>query len=569
MDINKNLDDIFGENIPESSPSDKRIQDILNKPQPEPVEAEVAVVEPVEELSVTEEAVIEEAVVVEEQPVEVKPEPVVEETEEDVEESFDMEEYEEPVEIKEVEEEINEEVLSDDNIVRDDEGYLEEISDVTVVEDTEGDIKLKAKIYNGLFNTSIPEHLKDKSLLFGRSEIKTRVNVGENALASLKSFKRMGESIDVYLPVSNVAVRIYEFDNDTFIDDTLELIKSSYNEFLDSRSHRMVSANRRLIDKIKDNCEFLTGDSNTITPDFAFDSLSKHDIELVLLGTAALLTYVDNKSAKEVKDPKTGAVTSKKGTFKFSIPYECPKCGQKNELVLDLLEVLKQQYSKMTIEDVQKKIDEYDNNELFMDKLQKSIHNKKYAIRYKKTSKSQDLTSSIEVIIKDPSFGAFKRQEDDMYRYILSKHYAVLQPHTMEIPGYNTFSSTKKITMVMNKLMEESNADNQEDYLEFISDYTLANLNTFINKIVITTTVAGVDTTQSILFDEESSANKLEALSSLPHALVEKLVNNISKIAEKGSKPIEAKIVCGHCGNTVEETITSMEFFFTVIERVI
>ena len=52
-------------------------------------------------------------------------------------------------------------------------------------------------------------------MLYGNSQYKVKgeENTGD-IFAELSSYKKLGKSIDVYLPTSNMAVRIYEFEND-------------------------------------------------------------------------------------------------------------------------------------------------------------------------------------------------------------------------------------------------------------------------------------------------------------------------------------------------------------------
>ena len=66
-------------------------------------------------------------------------------------------------------------------------------------------------------------------MLYGNSQYKVKgeENTGD-IFAELSSYKKLGKSIDVYLPTSNMAVRIYEFENDVIKENIINDILLDY-----------------------------------------------------------------------------------------------------------------------------------------------------------------------------------------------------------------------------------------------------------------------------------------------------------------------------------------------------
>lgn len=495
----------------------------------------------------------------EEEPVEEK---LQDETKETITEEVLVEDYvepeqpvEEPVEEKPVEDKtfLNtetkvEEESDSTGIISDDQGYKITMSE-EVVEDTDKPVD----VVKGIFSyPNLNDDLLNNPLLFGQSDLKIgKVDPSADPLELMKHFRNYGSYIDIFLPVSNIAVRVYEFDIDAYLENSLQALRSFSMEVQLLQNMQYMTITKKLLAQIKDNCVFLCKNGDTMTDMINFDDLSKQDINFLLLGTATLLCYVNNEK--------------KSYNYDMKAPCTNETCDAIIELNnIDLLKLFKQQYEGLPSNlQAQIKIDNYNVNETFNEKLSKSLHNK----RIKLTCKKEDNNGSINMvaIVKDPSYGSYKQLEDTLYRYILNKYATILAPFVNDIPSYNLLSNTRKMGIIANILQNED-MDAIEDIQDIFIDFTNAQIVPWIDKLEITinnspTTVVDLST--------ETPGNQIQYVKNLPTSLIKQLVKVIDKVIKSGVKDITLDTKCPKCGIETKSSVPAVSFFFSVMNTLL
>ena len=125
--------------------------------------------------------------------------------------------------------------------------------------------------------------------MFYGSEDYEKVNTevdNSSIMNMLTSFRKMGQHLDVYLPMSNVVVRMYEFENDIVIPEITTLITE--DELLAYQTGRRdITPDRLFLQKIFQNSEILSKGAES--SEFDMERLSNLDMNYLILGAAKLL----------------------------------------------------------------------------------------------------------------------------------------------------------------------------------------------------------------------------------------------------------------------------------------
>ena len=238
-------------------------------------------------------------------------------------------------------------------------------------------------------------------MLYGNSpyKVKGEENTGD-IFAELSSYKKLGKSIDVYLPTSNMAVRIYEFENDVIKENIINDILRDY----ESTTRAIHSPfNRQFMNRVFDNTVVLTSDSDRVGR-AQLERLANKDMNLLLLAVAALLMEVGTETGR-IQEDKEAPIT---------IEHTCEKCGAEHNIKLHPKDLLKDQYTKEMITMLDTK---YSVDRTFDVNLKESFLAKAYNIRLQ-NSITGKLT---EIKLKEASYVKYTTLEDRLNTYILNK----------------------------------------------------------------------------------------------------------------------------------------------------
>lgn len=385
-------------------------------------------------------------------------------------------------------------------------------------------------------------------MLYGNSQYKVKgeENTGD-IFAELSSYKKLGKSIDVYLPTSNMAVRIYEFENDVIKENIINDILRDY----ESTTRAIHSPfNRQFMNRVFDNTVVLTSDSDRVGR-AQLERLANKDMNLLLLAVAALLMEVGTETGRILED-KEAPIT---------IEHTCEKCGAEHNIKLHPKDLLKDQYTKEMITMLDTK---YSVDRTFDVNLKESFLAKAYNIRLQ-NSITGKLT---EIKLKEASYVKYTTLEDRLNTYILNKW----KDHDL----FKSISTTNEFSLLTDKdkltyLTGEAvnSIDMNIDAMKFLTDQVSASNLLRMDRITITNTKTNIVEHDSTILEllDRSEERTFDMIANLPQTLLSRMKNAIDTMDDKSINNISHTWTCERkeCGavNTSELNPKQLIVFIT------
>lgn len=385
-------------------------------------------------------------------------------------------------------------------------------------------------------------------MLYGNSQYKVKgeENTGD-IFSELSSYKKLGKSIDVYLPTSNIAVRIYEFENDVIKENIINDILRDY----ESTTRAIHSPfNRQFMNRVFDNTVVLTSDSDRVGR-AQLERLANKDMNLLLLAVAALLMEVGTETGR-IQEDKEAPIT---------IEHTCEKCGAEHNIKLHPKDLLKDQYTKEMITMLDTK---YSVDRTFDVNLKESALAKAYNIRLQ-NSITGKLT---EIKLKEPSYVKYTTLEDRLNTYILNKW----KDHDL----FKSISTTNEFSLLTDKdkltyLTGEAvnSIDMNIDAMKFLTDQVSASNLLRMDRITITNTKTNIVEHDSTILEllDRSEERTFDMIANLPQTLLSRMKNAIDTMDDKSINNISHTWTCERkeCGavNTSELNPKQLIVFIT------
>ena len=385
-------------------------------------------------------------------------------------------------------------------------------------------------------------------MLYGNSQYKVKgeENTGD-IFAELSSYKKLGKSIDVYLPTSNIAVRIYEFENDVIKENIINDILRDY----ESTTRAIHSPfNRQFMNRVFDNTVVLTSDSDRVGR-AQLERLANKDMNLLLLAVAALLMEVGTETGR-IQEDKEAPIT---------IEHTCEKCGAEHNIKLHPKDLLKDQYTKEMITMLDTK---YSVDRTFDVNLKESALAKAYNIRLQ-NSITGKLT---EIKLKEASYIKYTTLEDRLNTYILNKW----KDHDL----FKSISTTNEFSLLTDKdkltylTGEAVNIiDMNTDAMKFLTDQVSASNLLRMDRITITNTKTNIVEHDSTILEllDRSEERTFDMIANLPQTLLSRMKNAIDTMDDKSINNISHTWTCERkeCGavNTSELNPKQLIVFIT------
>lgn len=302
-----------------------------------------------------------------------------------------------------------------ENITSDNSKKVEISSDISLEDEEE--ILANDEMYDSSRGVWIQKHIlnqrdevadanlseEEEELFFGKSNFAKDEKIDDSGVFSmLESFKKMGEYLDMYLPVSNVVVRMYEFENDIVLPEMSTVLLEDLL-FADQIGRQEITHDRALLAKIFENCAIISN-SGTIRNDFDFEQLSNLDMNILIIAAAKLILISDNNVVE-------------KNIVKLADQVQCEKCQRLHEVSIDLDKLLKAQYKKV---DLDKFKTLYDPDDTYENNFKNSIHmqSRKKGAKYTRG----DGNSQILIMCQDPSYADANSKEVASLRYLVRKY---------------------------------------------------------------------------------------------------------------------------------------------------
>ena len=370
-------------------------------------------------------------------------------------------------------------------------------------------------------------------MLYGNSayKVKGEENTGD-IFSELSSYKKLGKSIDVYLPTSNMAVRIYEFENDVIKENIINDILRDY----ESTTRAIHSPfNRQFMNRVFDNTVVLTSDSDRVGR-AQLERLANKDMNLLLLAVAALLMEVGTETGR-IQEDKEAPIT---------IEHTCEKCGAEHNIKLHPKDLLKDQYTKEMITMLDTK---YSVDRTFDVNLKESFLAKAYNIRLQ-NSITGKLT---EIKLKEASYVKYTTLEDRLNTYILNKW----KDHDL----FKSISTTNEFSLLTDKdkltyLTGEAvnSIDMNIDAMKFLTDQVSASNLLRMDRITITNTKTNIVEHDSTILEllDRSEERTFDMIANLPQTLLSRMKNAIDTMDDKSINNISHTWTCERkeCGAT-------------------
>ena len=381
-------------------------------------------------------------------------------------------------------------------------------------------------------------------------------------------YRKESKYKDVYLPVTNVAVRIYEFNNlDILIN---KLILESERDFAyRSTINQAGSQTKDFLQAIFDNAEFLTSDGKDLTP-VHFEIISSLDTPFLVLAATELMNDIYD---------------STKGTSGHKIEESldiwqdtCDECETPQRLFKDVKEILQAQYTPEMIDYANKN---YDPNDTLENNIRRSRKVKAKGVKYSRGD------SGLETIFyfKDPDWIRSFEYDKAFDNYLIGKY--ITNKYIKDLPEklgkeWLNMTAREKAVEIQRRVVDLQNNLQTDDVLSFeelrdLSNKILLDIQNFmISKYLhMTKTLNKKDLdangnpkliAQQMMY-ELSLEQKLNFLEKyLDEEMVEKIFKQIEVLRGFGRDTIEYKWTCKKCGHKNTTTMDPILFVFLLLQ---
>ena len=433
------------------------------------------------------------------------------------------------------------------------------------VENNERD---EAVIYDNpakvILNTSLQEFtFNDESyrdLFLGSSDINKEASNTEK-LTSIEDvfnyYKKEGMYKDVYLPVTNVAVRIYEFNNTDI--SLLEMANEARKDFF---FHVQMNAkgtqSRKFLDLVLQNTQFLTSDGEKLTRAH-FENISAQDIPILILAAASLLNAVTVKMSNGEPVP-------------FKWEETCPKCGTTQEVNFPFEDAVRAQYTNDMIEWANVN---YNPNDTFENNLRRSKAVKGKGVKYTKIGTTIDTY----IRMKDPTWLRSNNLDEESYTWLIDKY--VEYPYFKEIyedEEWNLKPMKEKVLQLSQKCSRAYLAKDDSDptIFEYFNDLAQIKMARYIYKVeAFNTATKDVNGKPVKIVEEDwnklSLAVKLDRIALFDDEVKKKINDQVDAISAYGIQEILAKFPCVNesCKHELEVSVDPIALVFSVLQNTI
>lgn len=419
-----------------------------------------------------------------------------------------------------------------------------------------------------------------KNIFFGKTGITVKKEEPSEVksmsiLDALDVITKSGEYVDTYMPMSNIVIRTYEFENDIVMGTTLGSITQDY-DFKNSVNPNAILS-KRFIDKIVEYSEIIASDSRRMT-EKDLENISNKDIELLILNVAKLLAIDYTKSEDKKNEPITAEVT-----------MECPKCGNRNKLVVDFNKLIKDNYTKEVISFAN---DNLKLGETIESNLSRSNTMRARGCRYiAKDGLGEGKDLMILVKLKDPSYAKSLLIENRILPYILEKYEKT--PFFSDLVDNNNYLSSPmrgKLTLMFRYVQSQLRfADINDAYsvsVDFSQDLDKLYLISYVDSIMSVVTEKGKEPKASdkvVIINKLKEENTLEnpsvvknnidniyeTFNKLPKSLLTKLQSKINEMEKESIFKFNVHYKCAltKCGHEGEKEILPIDLVFSILQR--
>ena len=383
---------------------------------------------------------------------------------------------------------------------------------------------------------------------------------------------------DVYLPVTNVAVRIYEFNNLDILINKLK-IESEKDFTYRGKINLVGTQTRDFVQAIFDNSEFITSDKDQLTP-VHFELISSLDIPFLVLAATVLMGEIydatNGASGHKIMDRK---LTDENGNVLDIWQDTCDNCKNLQNLYKNVEEILKAQYTEEIIDYANKN---YDPNDTLENNIRRSKKVKAKGVRYTKGD------SGIETVflMKDPDWIRSHEYDNAYDNYMLNKYlknkYLKDIPKKLGVEWVN-MTNREKVAELQETVSNLVNGlDPRKDTLAFEELRGLTNKMTLdLQNFTLAKYLHMVKVNNTKKLDQNNKPTKVSEINLVDYTLeqkmallskyisdelADKMFQQITKIREFGKDTIEYKWKCAKCGHENVSNLDPIMFVFLLLQ---
>lgn len=383
---------------------------------------------------------------------------------------------------------------------------------------------------------------------------------------------------DVYLPVTNVAVRIYEFNN---LDILINKMRLESEKDLNYRHkiNLVGTQTRDFVQAIFDNSEFITSDKDQLTP-VHFELVSSLDVPFLVLAATVLMGEIydatNGASGHKIMDRK---LTDEKGRVLDIWQDTCDNCENLQNLYKNVEEILKAQYTDEIVDYANKN---YDPNDTLENNIRRAKKVKAKGVRYTKGD------SGVETIflMKDPDWIRSYEYDNAYDNFMLNKYsnnkYLKDLPKKLGKEWLNMTNREKVVKLQETVIDLLKGLNTEEDVLSIqelrglsnkmtldLQNFTLAK---YLHMAKIMDTKKLDQNKKPTLLSEINMSNytleqKMAFLDKyIDDELSEKMFQQISKLREFGKETVEYRWKCAKCGHENVSNLDPIMFVFLLLQ---
>lgn len=401
----------------------------------------------------------------------------------------------------------------------------------------------------------------------------------EESLASMLSeIAETGKYVDTWLPMTNILVRTYEFENDVLIFNSLSPLQNDLN--FKNQIHQSATVSQRFMDKIVQYSKILGKDTRNMKAS-DLDKISFKDAELLMLNVAKLLATPDKPELDENGNPKPVVI---------EIDTPCTKCNQENTLQINFDKLIKDAYTEDMLQFCN---ENFSLDDTIEGNIARSRFSKVRGAMYKneKMFRKEGAIGSIVLRIKEPSYTKSKNIENKIMPYILNKYEK--DDFFGDLLGNAQYISAPikgKIAMMHRFVLNANTKNNFNDSVSKILDFnkdidTMYNL-TYIDrllaakkpkdeekfKVIETIDISKILTVENELDDpnkvDDTIRKLFDEIGRLPQELINDMSEKINKLGEEGIFTFKQDFTCAvkKCSHKQDKEISAVELVFSTLQ---
>lgn len=394
----------------------------------------------------------------------------------------------------------------------------------------------------------------------------------------LSDIAETGKYVDTWLPMTNIIVRTYEFENDVLIYNAITPLENDLN--FKNQIRQSATVSQRFMDKIVQYSKILGKDTRNMTT-ADLDKISFKDSELLMLNVGKLLASPEKPELDSEGNPKPVTI---------EIDVKCDSCQQENALIINFDKLIKDAYTKDMLDFCNENFSLEDTIE---GNISRSRFSKIRGVMYKneKMFKREGAIGSIIVRIKEPSYTRSKNIENKIMPFILNKYERdEFFGDLLSNAQYISAPIRGKIAMMHRYAQNAYNKNNFNEsiskLMDFMKDIDIMYNLTYIDrilaakkpkneekyKVIETIDISKILTVENELNDptrvEDTIKKLFDEIGRLPQELLNDMNNKISKLGEEGIFLFEKEFTCAvkKCSHKQIKTISAVELVFSTLQ---